>query len=413
MSARNANAVSAGRDVFSVAWLVLRETVRSFPKNNNFQVAATLAYYGFFSLTPLLLLVLILLGRFTLSSREVLEGISSITQQVLPQFNEVILKEISALAVQRTWGWVSMAALLWAVTPLSSSLRAAFTQIFRSERKHNFLQAKLYTLAGAGSILSLFVILVASKLAIGLWEGTVSAPAGIPEWKWLAFAVSFPVGVLFIVLLTFVFCPVRLSWFERLAGALVTASLLFVIRPLFALVLRFNPNYGYAFGSLKAIFLLTVWIYYSFVVILLGAELMANLRRRDALLLRGLFLAARPRTGEVPGPLRRFLRLCAEGETIFREGAAGSEMYYVVSGRVKIEKNGKPVREYGPGEYFGEMAMLLDESRTASATGSAPETNLIAISRSNFDTLLRDNPSIVTGVLKEMARRLQVTTAQL
>ena len=306
-----------------------------------------------------------------------------------------------------------MGALLWAVTPLSSSLRGAFIQIFRSERKDNFLKAKLFILAGAFSILSLFVILVVSKLAVSFLEESVLAPAGIAEWKWLSFAVSFPAGVLFIILLTFVFCPVRLTWGERLAGALVTAALLFAIRPLFALVLRFNPDYGYAFGSLKAIFLLTVWIYYSFLVILFGAEVMANLHRRDALLLRGLFMKALPREGVVPGPLKRFLRLCPAGEALFREGDPGGDMYYVVSGRMRIEKGGHVIREYGPGEYFGEMALLLNESRTATVTGDAPETNLIAISRSNFDTLLRDNPAIVTGVLREMALRLKQTTAKL
>ena len=92
MSARTANALTAARDVVSVGWLVIKETVRSFTSNNNFQVAATLAYYGFFSLIPLLLLVLILLSRFTLSSHEVMEGIASVTRQALPRFDEVILK---------------------------------------------------------------------------------------------------------------------------------------------------------------------------------------------------------------------------------------------------------------------------------------------------------------------------------
>ena len=52
-----------------------------------------------------------------------------------------------------------------------------------------------------------------------------------------------------------------------------------MVRPLFGLFLQYNPGYGYAFGSLKTIFLLLVWIYYAFVIILFGAVVIAVIRR--------------------------------------------------------------------------------------------------------------------------------------
>ena len=53
-----------------------------------------------------------------------------------------------------------------------------------------------------------------------------------------------------------------------------------MIRPLFGWFLSVNPDYGYAFGSLKAIFLLLIWVYYTFAAVLLGAEILAALRRQ-------------------------------------------------------------------------------------------------------------------------------------
>ena len=65
------------------------------------------------------------------------------------------------------------------------------------------------------------------------------------------------------------------------------------------------------------------------------------------------------------------------------------------------------------GEYFGEMAMLLDAPRTMTATVAEPDTVLVTISQENFATVLRENPDIVFGILRELADRLRATDEQL
>jgi CRP-like cAMP-binding protein len=135
---------------------------------------------------------------------------------------------------------------------------------------------------------------------------------------------------------------------------------------------------------------------------------MANAGRRDALLLRGLFAGGAPR-----GPSRlveRFVRELGEQEALFAEGDAGAEMYYVQSGEIALRKGGRELKRAGPGEYFGEMSMLIHAPRTASAIATAPATRLIVITQENFDTLLRENPGIVRSILKEMALRLRATS---
>jgi membrane protein len=205
------------------------------------------------------------------------------------------------------------------------------------------------------------------------------------------------------------FSPVRPRWTHLLAGSFTATFLLSVIRPLFGLLLEFNPDYGYAFGSLKAIFLLIVWVYYTFAVVLLGAEVMANASRKEALLLRGLFLGTLPRGG-AERLVERFVRTLADGEALFREGEEGHEMFYVASGSVTLTKGDLVLRVMNTGDYFGEMSMLTGAARTASATASAPDSRVVAISQDNFDTILRENPAIVRSILKEMAMRLQKTS---
>jgi membrane protein len=155
-----------------------------------------------------------------------------------------------------------------------------------------------------------------------------------------------------------------------------------------------------------------IWAYYTFAVILLGAEVIANVRRREALLLKGLFA---PGEGAAVSKtlLDRFIRTCGEGEILFREGDSGSEMYYVLSGEVSLSLRGSQLIALKEGGYFGEMSMLLSAPRTATAAVAAPGTKLVVISHDNFDMILRENPGIVQKILKEMASRLKTTNERI
>ena len=215
------------------------------------------------------------------------------------------------------------------------------------------------------------------------------------------------IGVLALVYAAF--APVRMRAGELLAGAGAAAILLALMRPLFGLLLQYNPNYGYAFGSLKAIFLLLVWIYYTFAVLVLGAEVLANVRRREALLVRDYLSGAGPSrlAAQLAG---RFVRQVAAGEVLFREGDAGHEMFYVLGGTAEVRKGERTIGEMGEGGYFGEMSMLLGAPRTATVVAGPSGLRLLAVSQENFETVLRENPRIVESILREMARRLRATT---
>lgn len=399
------------REKLAFAFLVLGESARSFSANRDLQSAAALAYYGFFALIPLLLAVLILLSRLTASSETALEEVALLTEQVLPRFNEVIINEIAALSQRGGWGLASLAALLWVATPFASALRSAFERIFKRDRRKNFLLAKLVNLLTVIILLSLFLLLVGGRALFGLARSD-------PEEAALAgrifrFVLSAGAGVLFVSFFFLVFCPARVPWSSRLYGAAATTALVFLTRPAFTLFLRFNPNYGYAFGSLKTIFLVTVWIYYAFLAVLFGAEVAANAGRREALLLRRLFVASRKGRPAGRTLLERFLRRYAAGEAICREGEPGEEMFYLSAGTVRVVKGGREVGRLQPGDVFGEMAMLLEEKRTATVEADPPEVEAAVISRKNFQTILGENPEFAARLLKTLASRLAATTGKL
>lgn len=393
--------------------LLAKETLHSFLKNHDFEMAAALSSYGFFSLIPLLFFIMYLLGTYATSSQIAMEGVEHLTNHMLPQLSSIVSGEIHFLTgYKRTWGFISLIMLLVAIIPFTDTLRTAFLVTFRTRKEVSFLRAQIHNALAVLVLLGVFAILVGFEILYVLLSRHL-LDASDPVLHGADIVVSLLVVVFLVFTFYITFLPSRVRLVHLAAASLVAAVLLISTRQIFSWFLGFNPEYGAMFGSLKTVFVLMGWVYCSFLVILLGAELMVNLGKRDALLLKQLFLA--PEGAPHPGgPLmRRFVQAFDAGERVVTEGEPGSCMYYVLSGSVKVEREGQVLAHMKAGSYFGEMSMLLDAPRTATVTADQPLTELVVISRDNFELILGDNPRIVLAILREMASRLKATNESL
>jgi pSer/pThr/pTyr-binding forkhead associated (FHA) protein len=99
-------------------------------------------------------------------------------------------------------------------------------------------------------------------------------------------------------------------------------------------------------------------------------------------------------------------------ETIFREGDLGTEMYIVHEGKVEIVKElpheRRTLAVLEKGDFFGEMAILEDLPRTATARAQS-SVKLLLINGSTFDQMLRSNPEIAVRMMRKLSRRLRET----
>jgi CRP-like cAMP-binding protein len=94
-----------------------------------------------------------------------------------------------------------------------------------------------------------------------------------------------------------------------------------------------------------------------------------------------------------------------EGRVVARQGASGDEFFVIVEGVVRIERDGAHLRDLGPGDFFGELAMLGKVPRTATAT-CVTSCRLLVVGHREFNALLADYPTIQGAVLHAVAERI-------
>ena len=93
------------------------------------------------------------------------------------------------------------------------------------------------------------------------------------------------------------------------------------------------------------------------------------------------------------------------GRTLAKEGDVGSEAFLILSGSAVCTRDGEEIAVFGPGDFFGEMALLVHGHRTATITTTSP-TSVRAFHRSEFDSLLDRSPKVGVKILRTTAQRL-------
>jgi len=94
------------------------------------------------------------------------------------------------------------------------------------------------------------------------------------------------------------------------------------------------------------------------------------------------------------------------GHTVFSEGDKGRAMYVIVEGEVEVLKGGRLLSRLGPGAFFGEMAVLEGEVRSASIV-TLGATRLLRISGDDLVSLMSGLPAMAIGISRELTRRVE------
>ena len=93
------------------------------------------------------------------------------------------------------------------------------------------------------------------------------------------------------------------------------------------------------------------------------------------------------------------------GEVLMREGNLAHEMFVVLEGTLEVTREGEHVADIGPGEFAGEMAMLIQARRDATVA-TATEARVLHIDGRSFTNLLDDAPHLAVAMLPIVAARV-------
>ena len=118
-----------------------------------------------------------------------------------------------------------------------------------------------------------------------------------------------------------------------------------------------------------------------------------------------LFRGLRDRELERISALADIIDLPAD-RRIMSQGERGAEMFVLVSGTARIERDGESLGDRGPGEVLGEIALLDGGPRTATVTLTEP-SRLLVLARREFQTLLDEFPEVRLQILETVAHRLR------
>lgn len=110
-------------------------------------------------------------------------------------------------------------------------------------------------------------------------------------------------------------------------------------------------------------------------------------------------------------------RFYPKNTIILNEGDPSSCLYMIHSGKLKVylaDEQGREIvlNTMGPGEYFGEMALIDNEARSASVM-TLEDSQLSLVTKENFDECLARNPKLATPLMLGLVKRLRISTRKI
>ena len=97
------------------------------------------------------------------------------------------------------------------------------------------------------------------------------------------------------------------------------------------------------------------------------------------------------------------------GKVLAREGEIGHEFFVLVDGEVSVTKDGEEVRRLGPGDFFGEIALVWESPRRTATVAAATPLRFFVLTRQAFRGLIDRHPDIEAKVLETLEERVRTT----
>lgn len=265
------------------SWGILKQSVVAFVNGDSFTHASSIAFYTIFSL-PAILLISLSVGSTLFERTDVQRELISQVGRLIGQGSAIEIESILLNAARNSDTWfarvVGIATLVLSATTVFLSLQISINQIWKIKPKPKrgfikFIVNRLLSLAMVISIgFVLMVSLVVDTLLVMFQEKLSDNFGGITLT--LVTGLNILISLLFIALLfgmMFKMLPdAKIKWRDVWVGSLVTTGLFTGGKYLIGFYLG-NSSFNTAYGAAGSLVIILVWVYYSALIFLFGAEL--------------------------------------------------------------------------------------------------------------------------------------------
>ncbi len=272
----------AAGDIFGRIFLIIKNVAKEFSTDNTLKYSASLAYYAVFSIAPLLVVISSLFGLFF--GKEAMNG------QIYQQLNSVVGSN-AAIQIQDTIKnihlsgnnffatSISVAVLLIGATSMFGEIQDSINKIWglRIKPKKVWWKLILTRLVSFSLIISFaFIMMVslvlnASVAAFGKFIGKYFAQYSVYFIQLAEGALSFAVSAILFSLIYKILPDAKVKWRVVLVGGLITA-VFFTFGKLAIGFYLGRSNLTSLYGAAGSVIILMVWVYYSSIILYLGAE---------------------------------------------------------------------------------------------------------------------------------------------
>lgn len=254
--------------------------IKSFLDDDNFNLAANISFCALLAFIPVSMMMVSIAASFVGGSQDALERIVDFATNGLPVGRDVFEANLQSILDQRSsLGLVGAGFLVFIATLLFSSIERAFDVIFKSERKRNFLHSRLLGILVIFLITFLFALPTMAQILEGAFQ---RYEFHFPLSEFVSGKIFFLFFAFVAYLMTVVIIPNRKVYLRYAAvGGVIFAIGISVAKFLFRWYMVFSiQRYNIMYGSLTAVVLMIIWIYYLTVTLLLSTEVVAALQRQ-------------------------------------------------------------------------------------------------------------------------------------
>ena len=393
-----------------IEYFILKEVLSGCRRHNFFAHNASISFFTLFALIPLVLLIFFFLSQWLANSSFALSHLTILTSHLLPEINERIMSEVYKVsATKASWGVLWIMVLFLAATPLTASLRNSFANILGLPNKNTFFKNKIRDIFAVIPIMLLFFMYI--FVDIFLLEASSIFAEYIPIVKKIYFSSIMSLLLLTSILMIFFnfYFPIKIKKRYLLLGAILTSISWYSLSYLFDFFINISAFYGTFFGGMRGLFISLIWLYLNIASLLISAELISALHKKEILLLKQLFIIKNIHRHQILNELMRlFGQKYKKNMVIYKEGDNDHKLFFVIEGEISITQKTKEIEIINSGNYFGELSLLNKIPRDTSAQVISDWARIIIISDVQMKKILAEDNKVAMYFLSNMARKLQI-----